>query len=387
MRDTSHHGLALATGDEIAKDDRMPQVLMVTSRWLPEPAGWDAALIASHLDDQTDLTLAIVSDGWERPPDYLPASSHLYETHRHGSVSHVGQAGAARSLSDGALIARQTYTPVPDLIEFVDEAGRESDFVVFAGAAEAIANGMGVLRRKAILAPLGGVGDDSIARKTFSLARAAIHLSPGEAKAWEAHGPLRTTTLSSLDPHLPWSGQGTPVATVELVSLKERGSLVLAMGPPDPKYQFDELIANWCALMDRPYTRRRTLLITGADQELLPRRPDVATIPTGSLLELRRHLQAVDLVILPARAESGFVLMSEAWRSGAAVLGSADNEPIRLDLEASSGGRTYSNTEEFVLAVNELTEQKDAYAEAGRSWLDSLPQLDLNRVFEQAEGV
>jgi glycosyltransferase involved in cell wall biosynthesis len=115
---------------------------------------------------------------------------------------------------------------------------------------------------------------------------------------------------------------------------------------------------------------------------MLPDRPDVMVVEIHDFLELRRHLLAVDLLLLPARAESGFLLMSEAWRSGTAVLASSDNAPIKRDLEASAGGMTYSNAEEFVFAVNELIEHKDTYSSAGLSWLNSLPGCELIRALD-----
>lgn len=370
----------------------MYKVLMITSRWPPEPSGWDAALIARQLGEQAQLTVALTTGHQVTPSDLLPDSVRVEQLgNSHGrDLSELGPRSVERtagmSLSRAAVLIRDTYEPVPAVLELINDLGRQADVVVFGGADEAVANGLGIVASKAILTPLGQVGSEPTTRLALAITPMVVHLSPGEARAAEAFIRGSSATLAPDDPMAFRREQ--PIAlspSQRFLDLRQGGPVALAVGSADLRNSFDELIANWCALMDRPYTADRTLIVAGADPPLVPDRPDVVSVAVDNLLELRRLLMIADLLMLPARSESGFHLMSDAWRVGVAVLASSHNEPIRRDLEASSGGLTYSNTEEFVFAVNELTDNKESYCSAGLSWLDSLPGQQLTKVLSDRD--
>src|SRR5262249_27450370 len=131
----------------------------------------------------------------------------------------------------------------------------------------------------------------------------------------------------------------------------------------------DELFGLWSALRDRPQAEHKTLRLRGPNRMVVPSRPDVVFVES-------RHPYDEDIgdaavVVTGSRRDAAGTAVLLGFHRGVPALVPAQNDALASIIAASDGGRTYTNTEEFIRNVNALIRGGEPAGRRGAAWLRS----------------
>jgi hypothetical protein len=236
----------------------------------------------------------------------------------------------------------------------------------------------------AVLLPLITAASDirnSPVAEAVSSAGVVICLSPGEAAIAEELKP-RLMMIATRPPSRP----GTARDRLRSIANRRRlGPVAVALGPAGLANNFDDLIAKWCAFLDRPRTRTRNLVLLGIRTSEVPNRPDILVLRGSTLEAFQRSITSADYLIIhsPTPAQAS---MAEAWTASKPVLVNQANEAATFDVRSAVGGLTYGTTEEFVHAANEVYRRSDELGQNGYRWMTRSPHTDIDDALAATNG-
>jgi len=147
-------------------------------------------------------------------------------------------------------------------------------------------------------------------------------------------------------------------------------SYIVYIGRIDMNKSCDHLFRMFRRYGERFDSNIRLLLI-GKQVMRIPNHPSVDYLGYLSEADKMYLLQQARLLVMPSKYESLSMVMLEAWKAGKAVLANNRCEVLSGQCRRSNGGLAYNNTEEFLLALDLLLNNRalaDTLGRQGREY-------------------
>ncbi len=358
-----------------------PRLLVVAQRYGDVAGGAEAharmlvARLAPHLDVTVATTTARDYWTWEHvfPPgetrvDGVPVL-RFPVLRRRARAFRWYQSRAFRgghSLTDERAFIEAQGPYVPDLLEYLFDAGRCFDHVLFfTYIYYPTVYGLPLVPDRAVLVP---TAHDEPALRLTSY-RALFHAPRAIAFNTEEERALVHRVFANQ--RVPNDVLGVGVEIPDDVSGDRfrakhglEGPLLLYVGRIVESKGTHELLAYFSRWRDEG-AGGATLVLAGQAEMRLPSRADVRHVGYLDDAEKFDAFAATDVFVLPSRLESLSIVALEAWASGKPVLSHAASDVLRGMSRRSGAGLFYGSYAEFAEVLDLLLADRELHARLG----------------------
>ena len=263
---------------------------------------------------------------------------------------------------------RENGPDSPDLLAHLRGHGAEFDRVLFWSYRYADAYfGVPLVADRAVLVPTAE--EDPLIRvdvlgEFFRLPKGFLFLTPEEEALVAARAPAGTPSAvigCGLDP----AAGGADLSLVDGLGLDD--PFVLYLGRIDPNKGCQALIRHFLRYAE--LGKHVTLVMAGPASMPIPAHALIR--PLGFVDEAVREalLMRARALVMPSPFESLSMVLLEAWNHGLPALVNARCKVLRGQVQRADGGLYYSNTTEFIAALDYLLEHPEAARTLGRQGL------------------